>query len=382
MRPVTLSFLEAMRGSHQRVVRATMCAPGQVGTTPVGTPWDGGQLGAAEGALGRIPILSGDVTADATADILATLSLSTVYPWPAAPTSFGNNLGPEIYVERGVTYANGRTEWVGLGYFRINDVDQDDPNGGPLAITGEDRMANIRDARPIIPIQFGSGASVSSVIEFVVNEVMPTAEVVYDFDAGTTLLQADYIMTDDRLGFLKDITSAFGKIMFWDYAGRLQVKDRPDPTKGSVYSVDAGRNGVLVSAKRTRTRDGVYNVVVANGQPTGELPPVSGFAVDDNPNSPTYIAGDFGIVPEYYTSQFLTTEDQCRAAAASMLLTATGLPYSVSLGSVPNPALEPSDVIAVSYNGHDPTEVHICDKISYPLDVSTPMNIDTRKQFL
>jgi hypothetical protein len=134
--------------------------------------------------------------------------------------------------------------------------------------------------------------------------------------------------------------------------------------------------------KRAISRDGVYNAVVATGEAAGELPPVSGSAFDLNASSPTYYNGGFGKVPKFFSSTFLSTNAQCSASAASLLLKATGLPYTVSLGTVPNPALEAGDVVAVSYNSKFNTETHIADKITYPLKPDGVMALDTRKQFL
>lgn len=367
MRPVSNRFLSVVRSSHKRVARARIVAPRQVGTDPVGA---------------EIPIISGDVTVDINADVTSTLSLETEIAWPADATSNGTPYGQEIYVERGIEYGDGGTEWVGLGYFRIEALEQDDVPNGSLHISASDRMASIKDARPLQPIQFGAGSSFQAVVDFVLNEALPGVPAVYDFAAGSAILGISHIMDQDRLKFLQDLVTSYGKIMYFDYAGRLQVKDAPDPTKAAVYTVNAGRYGVLVRMKRALSRNGVYNAVVATGEAAGENPPVRGVAYDNDPNSPTYFAGDFGPVPKFFSSTFLQTDSQCITAAQAELRKSTGLPYAVSLGTVPNPALEAGDVITVSYAEKAIPETHIADKIVYPLDTKTPMTIETRKQFL
>jgi hypothetical protein len=349
------------------VARARIVSPRQVGVTPTGT---------------EIPIISGDVTVDINADVNATLRLETEFSWPSSSTSLGTPYGQEIYVERGIEYGDGGTEWVGLGYFRIEDVEQDHVPNGSIHITASDRMASIKDARPLKPTQFGTTASFQAVVDYVLNEALPGVPAVYDFAASTTILGISHIMDQDRLKFLSDLVTAYGKIMYFDYAGRLQIKDAPDPTKAAVYTVNAGRNGVMVSMKRALSRDGVYNAVVATGEAAGENPPVRGVAYDDNPSSPTYFSGDFGPVPKFFSSTFLQTNDQCVTAARAELRKSTGLPYSVSLGTIVNPALEAGDVLSVSYSEKAVAETHIADKIVYPLDARSPMTIETRKQYL
>lgn len=375
MRPVTDSFLSALRGSHSMASRCTLVAPGQTGTAPVGLSIPGVDV------AGRLPILTGDVSVDMTADVQSTLDLTTVYPWPSKPTDPGTPYGQEIYVERGVEYGIGTQELCGLGYFRIDKVEQLRVPDGAIRITASDRLAMIRDARNTSPVQFSSGASVGSVIDYVVGQAVPGLVTVYDFDAYSTVLGSDHVLDEDRLGFVQDLLAAYGKYGYFDYAGRFVVKSVPDLTKlAPVWDINSGTLGVLVEMKRTISRESVYNVVVARGEPVGELPPVQGIASDTDPTSPTYIGGNFGIVPRFYSSAFMTTVDQCTAAAKSMLAKAIGLPYGVSLGTIPNPALEGWDVVSVSYPGN--SEVHVIDKIAYGLAPDDSMGIDTRKQYL
>lgn len=373
MRPVSDSFLATVRGPHKAVFRARVCEPGKTGVDPDGT---------------EIPVIAGDVTGDVNSDINYTSDFTTNLGW-----EFIAPYGQEVYLERGVLYGNGTKEYVGLGYFRVNSVGQDrvrrgapKVQGGLLRIGGEDRKANLRDARLITPVVFGSGASVGSVIDFLVTDVMPSAVTVYDTNwasgsAYTTLLGSDHVADTDRLKFIEDLVTAYGKVCFFDYAGRFVIKDAPLSTGTSVFTVNAGQNGVLVNATRSVSRDQVYNAVVASGEPVGDLPPVFGVAYDTTPGSPTFFGGGFGKVPRFYTSSFLVTNGQCGNAAAAILASGRGLPYSVSLGMVPNPALELWDVIKVQYD-LDLDENHIIDTLRLSMAVDGTMDIDTRKQFL
>jgi hypothetical protein len=375
VRAVSQSFLNTVRGAHKAVFRARILSPGLTGTDPGPKNPDGTPLN-------EIPILSGDVTFDTSADVNATLDITVQLAWPKLPTSLGNPYGTEIYVERGVQYGDGTKEYVGLGYFRIDSVEQEKSPNGALRITGSDRMANVVDGRNVAPVAFGAGASVGSVLDLVVGEVVPGIVSVYDFSAYATLLGSTHIMSEDRLGFVQELVAAYGKVAYFDYLGRLVVKTPPDPTGAPVWDIDQGRNGVLVSMKRALSRDQVYNGVVASGEAAGELPPVRALVVDTDPLSPTLWGGPFGKVPRFFSSSFMTTVLQCTQAATTMLVSARGLPYVVSLGLVPNPALEGWDVVRVTYSNRDNPETHIIDKITYSLSVQGAMGIDTRKQFL
>lgn len=374
MRPVSQSFLNTVRGSHRAIFRVRICEPGQNGVNPSGT---------------EIPCTSGDVTFDVNSDVNGTLDFKTNLGW-----DYIKPYGQEVYVERGVMYGNGIKEYVGLGYFRVNSVEQDRIKGGApnvqsglLRITGEDRKANLRDGRLLAPIQFTANTAVASVIDFLVQDVMPSAVTLYDTanwpggTAYTTLLGADHIADQDRLKFIEELVAAYGKICYFDYAGRFVVKDAPNPTGTPVYTIGAGLNGVLVQASREISRDGVYNAVVASGEATGTSGSVLGIAYDLTPGSPTFFGGGFGKVPRFFTSSFLVTDVQCANAAQKILDSNRGFPYSVSLGMVPNPALEAWDVVQIQYD-EQLNEIHIIDQITYALSVDGSMDIVTRKQYL
>jgi hypothetical protein len=60
---------------------------------------------------------------------------SVLWDWPTRRTSPLNVFGGmELFVEKGVVYGDGATEWVGLGYFRLNELDQQSAPRGPIAI--------------------------------------------------------------------------------------------------------------------------------------------------------------------------------------------------------------------------------------------------------
>lgn len=366
MRPVSASFLSTVRGAHKAVFRARICAPGQTGTDPVGTV---------------IPVLNGDVTFDTSADVNATLDLTTTYDWPNSTSAFGTPYGSEVFVERGVQYGNGIQEYVGLGYFRIDSVGQARVPKGSIRIQGSDRMASIRDGRNLQPIQFSAGASFRAVVDFVVGDVVTGFTTgVYDFpDVNLT---ASHILGEDRLQFLTDLLTAYGKVGYFRYDGRFVVKTPPSPASTSVFTINHGRDGVLVQMSREINRDNVYNAVMATGEPVGEGTPVYGIAYDTVTTSPTRWGGPFGKVPRLFSSSFIETQTQALNAAGTILATATGLPYLVSLGAVPNPALEGWDVVLVDYDNNSPDEFHVLDRITYPLSVGGIMAMDTRKQYL
>lgn len=366
MRSVSAAFLRTVMSSHSMVARARVCSTFQTGTNPSGT---------------TIPIFDGDVQLDGTADIRSTLDLTTDGNrlWPTHSDSMFAPYGNEIYIERGIRYSDELVEYVGLGYFRIQGPEQDDAPNGPIRITGRDRMAGIVDGRLVAPIQFLSGASLGFIMETLVTQVYPDAVIEWDDATDTAVITRSMICEQDRYAFLNDLVQSRGKIWYWDHRGILVIKSAPDPTQ-PVFEVHSGAGGVLLRAARHLSRDGVYNAVVATGTGADTLVPAYAVAIDNNPLSPTYYYGRFGPVPKFYTSPFLFSDTQAADAASAMLQRSIGLPYSIDLTAVPNPALEPYDPISVRPGTGQGRETHVLQKLTVPLRSAAAMAGSTREQ--
>lgn len=371
MRPVSAAYLRTIRGSHEARTRARVVSPGQTGTSPTGT---------------EIFELSGDVQFDAGADIRSTLDLETdgTKAWPSHRDDLFAPYGNEIFVERGVKYGNGQTEWVSLGYFRIYTTEQEAPPDGPLRIAGKDRMSGIIDGRLLNPVQFVATKTRGDVVTQLVQDVYAGAVIEWDDTANLVPIGKALVADEDRYGFLNDLITAAGKVWYWDYRGILVIKSPPDPGN-PVFDVDHGHDGVLVSLSRDLTREGVYNGVAATGEASDTTAPARAVVVDNNPNSPTYWYGQFGKVPRFYSSPFITTAAQALNAAGALLVQSLGLPYGLNFGSIVNAALEPLDPVRVVYpprarSGGDVAEVHVIERLTIPLAVDAALSATTREQ--
>jgi hypothetical protein len=85
-------------------------------------------------------------------------------------------------------------------------------------------------------------------------------------------------------------------------------------------------------------------------------------------------------VPRFFSSSFLKTVEQCASAARAMLLRSIGIPYTINFGMVPNPALEPLDIVTVRYSDRARPELHILDRMTLPLSAEGAEQISTRAQ--
>lgn len=366
MRPVSARFLATLAGSHSSAASALVVAAGQTGTNPAGT---------------ELAVIGGDVLLDASADVRSTLQLTVdgTGAFPAAASAPLAPYGNEVFVRRGIRFSGGSVEWVSLGYFRINSVEQDDAPDGPIRVAAQDRMGGIVAARLIAPVQFPATATYGDVMTELVNEVYPWATIEWDDDTDTDALGRALIAEQDRFAFLNELVTGRGKIWYWDHRGVLVIRELPDPG-AAVWEVASGAYGVLLGMGREISDEGVYNAVVVSGEALDTVAPPTAVAYDNNPDSPTYWSGDFGKVPRFYTSSFITTTAQAQTTANAMLRENLGVPYNVDFQSIVNPALEPWDPISVRLRGR--TETHVVSRLTVPLSAEQSMNAETREQTL
>lgn len=346
MRPVSQEFLTALTGSHNIATRLRAVPAGQTGTAPTG------------GVL--LPLIDGDVQLDGSADVRATTEVTIAAHDPATgerlwPEGASSPLTPygttELFVERGIEFGGGSVEYVSLGYFRINDVEQPEAPDGPIRIAGADRMSMIIDSPLTTPVQYGPSVTYETVVQELAEDAY--ADVVIEWDdpdvAGDPIGRTA-IVEKDRYSFIRELVVGLGKVAYFDHRGVLRIRSLPS-SGYPVWTVSRGARGVLVSASRSISREGVYNGVLATGEALDTEPPVQALAVDSTPGSPTLWGGPFGKISREFASPLLTTTAQCALAAATVLRKSVGLPYNVDLTAVPNPALEPDDMIAIGVEG-------------------------------
>jgi hypothetical protein len=294
---------------------------------------------------------------------------------PLTPDDLLAPYGNEIRVKRGITYADGSTELVGLGIFGIEEVTVDDTGDDiSLRLIGLDRAQRVSRARFESPAFVNSGVSATESLLDVIQTVWPDVE--YDI-AGTsqTLPQLVAAEGDDRWAFCQSMATSLGMELFFDGDGVLIL--RPIPGGSAVATLGEGE--ALLGASRGWVREGTYNRVIATGENLGEgVAPARGVATDTDATSPTYYYGPFGTVPRFYSSPFLSTDAQAADAAAAILAQETGTTQIVSFAALVNPALEPGDVVRITRQRIGIDEDGLIEALTIPLDVEGEMTGRTR----
>lgn len=355
MWPVSARWDPALRHTYRPAYRATVIPP--------------------SGPPVAARLLSWQVTADRTSQTRRTLQAVLAPETPRGMTGVTVK-GGYLQLDVGIDYGDGSVELIPQGLFRVDGEDTHRPDGG-ISVQGYGREKVVIDDAFLTP-RTAQSSSALDLIELLLRESVPDAVVVRrttrDAPVPTTTWERERWGAID--GSDSSLARAIGVEVWADGRGRYVISDVPTLADPPVWTVDAGRGGVLITSASSSSTDGVYNVVVASGDPSDGSVPVGPVIVQDtNPTSPTRVSGPFGRRVRRYTSNLLTTADQATTAAYSLLANSLGLTSGLSFTAVPNPALEPGDVVLVR-PADGPPELHIVDKIT--LSSSGAMSCETR----
>lgn len=333
----------ALRSSHTITGRATAYTP-------------------SGGVLADFPVKEATITADAKSQVRRTATLTVADPsmWPASGFDALSPVGSEIALEYGVVLSTG-VEWVPVFRGPVQTASLDSPTTDALTVELADRSKWVAEDRFDVPTQTHDGATVVDEITRLIRETLPGVPVL-DLTGDTTLAAVLDIDKERWQDGVEKLADSIGAEVFADQVGRFVIRPQPTLFDDPAWVVDAGSTGVLVKLERELTREQVYNAVIASGQRSDGTPPVWAKVVDDDPDSPTRYGGPFGRKPRFYSSPLLTTQDMADGAAATLLERVRGYVATVEVTAVPNPALEPGDVIEVRLL--DGTrQRHIVDKV-------------------
>jgi hypothetical protein len=357
MYPVSDRFLARLAESHRVITQV--------------------QLFLTDGRIVDVPHVGGSVTVDRGQAIRRTCTVTCPDPTliPRSPTDQLATYGARLRVSRGVDFGDGsEPELVPLGLFRLDSVDGD-VNDGPVTLSGKDLSAVVQDDKLTSP--WTSTGTVVSAVTALIQRSISDAQIIStitDTAIGTRVFDVEA----DPWAACQEIASAAGAEVYATPDGQFTIATLPDPlTVTPAWTIAAGDDGVYISANRGMSADRVYNGVLARGENTADnVPPVSALVTDNDTGSPTYWGGPFGRRPMFYSSSVLTTTAACQAAAALKLAASRAPNATGDITSLPNPALEPGDVLLVVHPDGS-RELHQAASFSVPLDEGGSFPIST-----
>ncbi|MFI1928361.1 DUF5047 domain-containing protein [Streptomyces sp. NPDC020377] len=293
--------------------------------------------------------IDGSVQVDRSQTVRRTCTVTIADPSviPRSPADQLATYGARLRISRGVTYGDGSSELVPLGLFRLDSV-SGDVNEGPVTLQGKDLSAVIADDKFTDP--WPASGTVVSAITALVQRSLPTTEVISSI-VDVAIGRKTYDVEADPWTACKEIAAAAGAEVYFTPDGTVTITTLPDIlTTTPVWEIAAEEGGVYIRATRGMSSDNVFNGVLARGENASDnVAPVRSLVVDNDSSSPTYWSGPFGRRPKYYSSPTLTTTSACTAAATLLLAQAKAPNASGDISSLPNPALEPGDVLRITH---------------------------------
>lgn len=339
---------------------------------------------AAQGQL-EVPVTGGSVTFDSGSNVRRQATVN--FPndpalWPNDPFDLLSPWGTELGVEYGIVLPGGLVEWVPLIRGPITETPWEIGGTGEISCPVSDRCAALSDDRFDVTTTTGGDMTVVQQIKAYIWETLPDVLVV-DLTSNTKTVPTIDVQ-QDRLDCIVKLAESISAEVYCDRLGNFVIA--PAPTVDDPFTFDLRGTGLIVGAKKSATRDGIYNRVRVSGQTnttdgtTNQTPPVYAVAVDDNPDSPTYYGGPFGRKTRFYVSSLITTQAQADSAAESLLQKVLGKGKKISLTAITDPTLDAGDVGTATVRGV--REKHVIDSVTIPFDVSSTQAIETRAPVL
>lgn len=357
MYPVTARFLETIVEDHVPVTEVKLFRADDVVET-------------LEHVSGSVPVDRGSQSRRTCSVTVADTTLI-----PRNPTDKLSIYGARLRIARGVAYADGSSELVPIGVFRVDEVGGD-VDEGPVTISGKSLECVIADDKFTAPYK-ATGTAVGAITALIVRSI-PDASINSTGATDAAIGPRTFDIEGDPWTAVQEIGTAIGAEVYCDADGVFVIAELPDlATATPAWTISAGEGGAYVQASRSMSAAGVFNGVLARGENTeSNVAPVSALVVDTTAGSPTLWGGPFGKRPMFYSSATLTTGAACTAAATLKLRAAVAPNATADISSLPNPALEPGDVIRVVYPDGS-KELHQVQSFSVPLEAGGSFAIQT-----
>lgn len=295
---------------------------------------------------------------------------------------------------------------IPMGVFDIDEQSISEA-GGAIRITAPDKWVRVQRAKFIVPGVTTTTLTVAQQLTLMIRDALGSSEPVNVLTANTTPVPQLTWDSDDRADAMIGLAKDIGCWVYFDRGGTATIADLPTLGPSADWQVDSGSNGVVTSLDRSRSRTSTRNVVALDSSSAGAAAFPMAYVWDNDPASPTYAgtdpvhspgsAGPFGVSVYHYSTPLPLNSTQATATAKAILSQTVGLASSVSLGSVPNAAIDAMDVIDVlppgsqtvvtGYVGSSPVlvaestrawERHMVDTVTHPLSVTQGQQIAAR----
>lgn len=280
---------------------------------------------------------------------------------------FGNELRVWLGFEHEVT---GVRELLCQGTFVIWDSDVDE--NLDVSVTGYDRAKLLTDRRFPFPLHVPAGTSAMALARDLLS-LEPWFGVQFHGHIDDVALPA-LTLAEDRDDAAQTVVQALGCEVFSNTWGAFVIQPVPDPYAPAMITLTD--DDLVITGRRTLSREGVKNGIVARSQSTEVPAVISKLVKDEMKSSPTYADGPFGLQVGFVDNSGIVSQAQADNVAAASFRELVGAIRSVEFTIVPLYALEPGDPTRVELAGS--VEQHLLDELRMSTNEDQPMNGSAR----
>jgi hypothetical protein len=273
-------------------------------------------------------------------------------------------------------------ELIPLGVFVITDVNiEDGSQGATIQIAGLDRSVRITRSKFVDMFNIANGTNAATAIASILQDRW--ANIKLAFSDTTATVNAVYLGSDtssDPWADAQDIAQSVGMRLYFDQDGVCRLEPQRDygnTTPDAIY--EDGEANLITNITRRISTERTYNAVIVSGEGSGNTGSVYRAEVyDDDPASPTYQYGTYGIVPYFYSSPNINSGAQAALTAEALLQQLKGATEEVSWQGVSDPSLDAEDVVKIKNEGTKVDQVLVLDSFRVPLRPYEAMNAQAR----
>lgn len=347
--------------------------------------------GDAPNTANPLKVKEGYVSVDGNAAVRRTCELTLIDPAGLLTPDIATGIGPaapygvELRLHRGVKFADGTTELVPLGVFGLSVNRITDGSGGRLLqVKGYDRSRQIARNRFTDEYVVAAGQNYVSAIQSLISSRWTRSDLLVSRATPTDLTTPLIIHEagSDPWAKAQDMAASIGYELYFDPVGVLVLQPVPVAGDTPVAVYAEGPTSVLLELDSELSNEDGYNGVIMTGESTTLAAPVRGEAWDTSPTSPTYYLGQYGKVPDFQTSPYVTNQVAADAAAAAALQKLLGLTQQVGFSIIPNPAHEPGDVVTVTRLASGVNSDFVLQAFDVPLQADGTMGMTMAKRIV
>jgi hypothetical protein len=382
MWPVPAGFGDALKRSHQVCYKLECLYRGQV----VFSSENVFPSSSAQAEAGGGFVLTGHVMGDVTADVRGRCDVELVDP-DGDLTPFLGIYGHELRPYRGLLLPGGPAH-IPMGTFRLTSVDRVAQPAVTIRLQGSDRSYPIAQRRLMDIYTIAAGTNNGTAIQALLQTRIPWLPFSpLDFSAVTTATvpqTVSYAQNTDVWATCLELAGAASCDLYFDPMGVAVLAPvaaglQTAPTAEYIDGQD--NTAITVGASETSTT--ARSVCVVTGSGTGlpaGVPLPWAASYDTDPQSSTYYLGEFGQVPDFFSTPLAGTTAQCQSMSDARLALLAGRAQVVDITAIPNPAHAGFDAIHIVNSAAGVNAVNVIENFMIPFKDTELMAIRSRKR--